>query len=299
MIQIIKLVVLTLILGVSLYGCIPAKKVKEQLALAEARTNTVRDSLLNMRVKADSLNADLLKTQGGNELLLVAHRQLQDRLLELDDEIERLNGTLNNTQNNLQQQLQNSSAEKQQVTKELEALRQRYRNISNDYQEKLAGVSEQIALDSLLSDKAILRSRAGSVSVMIAAKNLFQKGSSTRLKKDANELLAPLAAILDQSPLLELMIIGHTDNKTRYASQGGSRAFSARQSVTLANVFAKQFYLSANRITASGMGDAAPMQSNATKEGREANQRIEFRFTNNVVNLLRELEKAGKTEENR
>ena len=51
--------------------------------------------------------------------------------------------------------------------------------------------------------------------------------------------------------------------------------------------------MSPNRLTGATQGEYGPAQSNATEEGRYRNRRMEFVFTNNVSNLLRDLDRLS------
>lgn len=294
MIRIFKITCSLAFIGMLLVACISPRKFDERMLQSRNKLNEVRDSLRQQTTSFDSLEMLLIGARGGNEQLLNAQQQLQDRLLALDDEIERLNGSLSNTQNDLGKQRQALENQNSVLSKKLAQLKQSYRAIASDYQAKLSEVARQVALDSVVASKIDIRSRAGSLSLNVQQDVLFRSSTSTRLSPDAKSVLNSIAAFMEANPLLELSVIGHTDNQQKFSAQGGNRAFSAKRAVVLADELTSRYYLSANRITAAGMGDAKPLESNATSSGRAANRRIEFLVTNSVVNLLRELEKAEK-----
>lgn len=263
----------------------------------ESSITAIRDSFDRQVIITDSLEKRLLLSKGGNEMLLIAQQQLQDRLLRLDDEVERLNGNLSNSRNNLGQQRKQLEGRNRDLKQQLTDLKMTYQGIIENYENKLSGLADSVALDSLLSSQVSIRSRAGSLSLNIGAGLLFRGASTSRFGPEAEEILTSISRLLESDPLLELTIIGHTDNQNRYGQQGGVRAFSAQRAVSIADELTSRYDLGANRITAAGAGAAKPLESNATETGQKANRRIEFLITNSVVNLLRSLKKAGEDRE--
>lgn len=252
--------------------------------LAEAR-----DSIALQSGEIAKLNESLAKARGGNEMLLITHQQQMDRLIELDDEIERLSGS----RNDLSLNSKRLEEEKRAMAAQISALKSQYRGVVLEYQNKLSEITERIALDSVLRSSGALRSRAGSVSLHVQEDVLFRRDSK-KAAPTSSPILAAIAAILDKNPLLSIEVIGHVDNQGSYANQGGSRAYTAARAAVLSEEFSQKHYISANRIAAVGMGAAEPLESNATEPGRVLNRRMEFRFTNSVVNLLRELDRVDQ-----
>lgn len=63
-----------------LFGCVSKKKYTEAQNFHLQAQSILRDSLLTTKNFADSLGHALIFAQGGNELLLEAHEDLQARL---------------------------------------------------------------------------------------------------------------------------------------------------------------------------------------------------------------------------
>ena len=98
--------------------------------------------------------------------------------------------------------------------------------------------------------------------------------SSAQLRTSANAFIDELAIIAADCPASILDIGGHTDNYgNEIANQRLSllRADSVRQALVQRGV-------SLNRILTYGFGDAEPIASNETREGRAQNRRITLRF---------------------
>ncbi|PHI21334.1 hypothetical protein CEQ90_02745 [Lewinellaceae bacterium SD302] len=297
MIRFFKTILFMVTAGVLAYGCISPRQMDKRLQQKESSLTAVRDSFHRQLMVTDSLEKRLLMSKGGNEMLLIAQQQLQDRLLQLDDEVERLNGNLSSSQNHLGQQRKQLEGRNRDLGQQLTNLRATYREIIENYENKLSSLADTVALDSLLSSRVSIRSRAGSLSLNADAGLLFRGATTSRFSPEAEEVLESISRLLESDPLLELTIIGHTDNQNRYSQQGGARAFSAQRAVSIADELTNRYDLGANRITAAGAGAAKPLESNATEAGQKANRRIEFLITNSVVNLLRSLKKAGEDRE--
>jgi OmpA-OmpF porin, OOP family len=101
----------------------------------------------------------------------------------------------------------------------------------------------------------------------------FLPGSVT-LTEDAKRVLEPAAAALTGQQDLKVEIGGHTD------AQG---ADAANQKLSQRRADAVRQYLvgkgvDAGRLTAKGYGEAQPIASNDTAEGRAENRRVEFKI---------------------
>ncbi|MFM7104118.1 MAG: OmpA family protein, partial [Flavobacteriales bacterium] len=88
-----------------------------------------------------------------------------------------------------------------------------------------------------------------------------------------------LAQHLMDTPELEAVVIGHTDNV------GETRAnlnLSQRRAETVRNVLISMG-VEASRITAVGKGDKSPKADNSTEEGRLMNRRVEVQLVQTVI----------------
>ncbi len=95
---------------------------------------------------------------------------------------------------------------------------------------------------------------------------------ATALTRNDTPNLAAVAALLKARPALRIAVVGHTDSVGGLdANIGVSR--SRAQSVRAALI--DTYDAPASRIDAEGMGYLAPIASNLTEEGREANRRVE------------------------
>ena len=104
---------------------------------------------------------------------------------------------------------------------------------------------------------------------------LFETGKSD-LKANAHANLSKLAGFLKEQPERAVVVEGHTDSQ-------GSESYNQTLSQNRADsvkVFLIQQGLAANRITAIGKGETAPVASNDTSSGRQLNRRVEIVIAN-------------------
>ncbi len=106
----------------------------------------------------------------------------------------------------------------------------------------------------------------------IRLNNIFFDTAKAILRPESNEELDNVVKLLNNSPLMEIAISGHTDNV-------GSDASNEKLSDDRAN--AVRYYIvskgiAGSRITAKGYGELVPIDTNDTPEGRQINRRVEF-----------------------
>jgi OOP family OmpA-OmpF porin len=92
------------------------------------------------------------------------------------------------------------------------------------------------------------------------------------VKKKYHDEIGNLAAVMKKYPDLKITIEGHTDNV------GGltyNEKLSQRRADAIKNYLAAKFGIEASRLNAKGYGPIRPIASNATKEGRQKNRRVE------------------------
>jgi outer membrane protein OmpA-like peptidoglycan-associated protein len=96
---------------------------------------------------------------------------------------------------------------------------------------------------------------------------------SSRLRPEADDVLAPLLAQLQADPSMRIDIEGHTDSV-------GSDAYNLRLSRRRAQAVVEWLVahgIDRARITAVGRGEAEPVEQNDSLPGRQANRRVEIR----------------------
>lgn len=83
--------------------------------------------------------------------------------------------------------------------------------------------------------------------------------------------LEKLASFLQDHPNSTVVIEGHTDDK---GSEDLNRELSQKRATAIADVLVDRFRIKPNRVKGIGYGEARPIDSNATEEGRAQNRRV-------------------------
>ena len=84
--------------------------------------------------------------------------------------------------------------------------------------------------------------------------------------------LAALARYLDDNPGIVIALVGHTDS---IGSLQDNISLSKRRAQSVRTRLVETYGIAPERVQAEGMGYLAPVASNLTSEGREANRRVE------------------------
>ncbi len=278
-------------------GCIAPKKVDELKALHADRLVLLEEGLNIRNDSIVSLNSSLDRALGGNELLLTAQSNLEDKLVIQKDQIDALSGNLDQTSARMSRELA-------KTRRELEAAKLKYDTLLLDQQSIVAdfqqGVvrAETVLMNSLEAnipdDSYRINVSAGEVSLSVQEELLFKDRKSEKLNDEAAIVLRGVLDALQSDPLLKLTIIGHTDNQPNPRRNTNNWEYAALRATFLAEELAQTYYLSPNRVIAATHGEFGPATSNATPEGQKANRRVDFVFRNNVGNLLRNFGKLGQ-----
>jgi outer membrane protein OmpA-like peptidoglycan-associated protein len=101
---------------------------------------------------------------------------------------------------------------------------------------------------------------------------VFFDFNKSELKEESNPELVRAVKLLKKNSTMEVEIAGHTDNV-------GSDQYNKELSQRRANAvleYLTQHGITTSRLTAIGYGEAQPIDSNDTEDGRATNRRVEF-----------------------
>lgn len=110
------------------------------------------------------------------------------------------------------------------------------------------------------------------VGLTVRLKNIYFDFNKTTLKSESFIELNKVVNFLDQNPTVEIEIAGHTDSK---GSDEYNVNLSQGRSQAVVDYLASQG-IDRVRLTAHGYGEAKPIDTNDTEEGRANNRRVEF-----------------------
>lgn len=107
----------------------------------------------------------------------------------------------------------------------------------------------------------------------IALYGIFFDTAKADVKPESKPQLDEMAKLLLQTPKLQVIIVGHTDN------QGGvdaNLALSLRRAQAVAAALTKNYKVDASRLSARGVANFSPVASNDADAGRAKNRRVEL-----------------------
>ena len=99
----------------------------------------------------------------------------------------------------------------------------------------------------------------------------FDIGKAT-IKPESMTEINRIFDLMNQNPNLKFEVQGHTDNTGTVA--GNQKLSEQRAQAIVAKLV--EMGISADRLSAKGLGQSAPLADNATDEGRAKNRRVEF-----------------------
>ena len=275
----------------ALSSCISPKKAAERY---EPRI----DSLVTVaRVQADTiqhLTLALERSRGGNDMLLETQDRLQDRLAVQDDRIEELESNLSSTSNQMSQRVTDLRAALVTNDRMVDSLMRVQAAAINEFSAGIRRAANLLSdsLETRLDSNAFeIRELPGELVLSVQEMVLFRPRSVGYLAKTNEPVLRVVTQLLQQNPLLKLRIVGHTDNQPSTLKGTDNWEYGALRASTLAKELTETYYISPNRLIAASQGEYGPTRSNSTAEGRTRNRRVDFVFTNNVGNLLRQLDR--------
>jgi OOP family OmpA-OmpF porin len=92
------------------------------------------------------------------------------------------------------------------------------------------------------------------------------------VKNQYHDEIGNLAEVLRKYPDLKIMIEGHTDST---GDVNYNERLSLRRAEAVQKYLVEKFGIAASRLSAKGFGESLPVASNATREGRQQNRRVE------------------------
>ena len=101
---------------------------------------------------------------------------------------------------------------------------------------------------------------------------LFDVQSAT-IKPESYGVIKEIATVLGENPTVNIKVIGHTSSD---GNDAANLELSKQRATAVKEMLAKEFNISAERITTEGKGETMPIADNKTKEGIAMNRRVEF-----------------------
>jgi len=107
----------------------------------------------------------------------------------------------------------------------------------------------------------------------ITLRGVYFDLNKATIKPESHSALQDAANIMNENPTIRVEIQGHTDSQ---GSDEYNKTLSQRRAQSVVTYIIQNFGIAADRLVATGFGEAKPVADNATPEGRALNRRVEF-----------------------
>ncbi len=126
---------------------------------------------------------------------------------------------------------------------------------------------------NMVTVKAEEMAQSIAASGRIALYGILFDFNKAEIKPESKATLEEIAKMLKAEPKLALHVVGHTDNVGNYEFNLG---LSKRRAEAVVAALTGEYGIAANRLTANGVANLAPVAVNTTEEGRAKNRRVEL-----------------------
>ena len=206
----------------------------------------------------------------------------QEELQAQEDALRVLETSLHKKETDLNK-LNITLAEREKRVNELEALIAKKDAAVAALKEKV-----KAALLGFENNGLTIEQKNGKVYVSLDESLLFSSGSYDVGGKGIT-VLKKLAVVLEQSPDIDVLVEGHTDN-VPMKSQGAisdNWDLSVKRATSVVKIMTSNSKVNPKRLTAAGRGEYLPLDLSNTTEGRKKNRRIEVILTPKLDELFK------------
>ncbi len=145
--------------------------------------------------------------------------------------------------------------------------------------------NQPVTLLQILEEKPMTTGKVKvNIDAQAMAKDIEEKGSvriygirfdtdKATIKEKSESTLAEIAALLEQKPDLNLVVVGHTD---AVGSMEYNMDLSQKRADSVVEFLVSKHGISEERLNPRGVGPLAPVASNEDKDGRAQNRRVEL-----------------------
>ena len=225
------------------------------------------------------------------------------RLRHQNEELQGQLTSANNHGAELQHQLDTMSAQNSAMAQRLQALGENVTGLQQNLNDTTRALEElrsrerqaQARLDAFrqMIERFRAMIQAGRLRVRIVRnrmvvelpENILFESGDARIKDEGRTALTDVVNVLKQIPNREFQVTGHTDNVPIHSHHFPSNwELSSERAVNVVRFMITQG-MDANRLSAAGAADTAPVASNDAPEGRAQNRRIEIALLPNLDEL--------------
>ncbi|AGA91632.1 outer membrane protein/peptidoglycan-associated (lipo)protein [Thioflavicoccus mobilis 8321] len=135
-------------------------------------------------------------------------------------------------------------------------------------------VVEEAAMgDSMVTIDAREMARSIAETGSVALYGIYFDFGKASLRPESAATLENIARLLNDSPGLRVLVVGHTDSVGSFQS---NQTLSERRAAAVVDALTSEYRIDRARLRPVGVSYAAPKASNSTDEGRALNRRVEL-----------------------
>jgi chemotaxis protein MotB len=142
-----------------------------------------------------------------------------------------------------------------------------------------------------INDQDIQVEVKGSAVYVSISDNLLFSTASSKVSKEAYEVLGKVARIINDHDQVNVLVEGHTDNvpiaNEKYSDNWD---LSVLRSTSVVRVLQEEYNVDPQRITAAGRASYLPKMANSTSAGKRKNRRTEIIITPKLDQFFKLLE---------
>ena len=207
-----------------------------------------------------------------------------DQVTQLEEQLEHMQSSNTSLLDRLSDLSVVNKAGAQSIQKSLENMTQQYsfiQDLTKKVQSKdslnLALVMNlKRSLSNIDDDDVQVEVRGGRVHVSISDKLLFRSGSA-RITDEAQNVLAKIAAVINDHYELDVTVEGHTDDvPINNSCMEDNWDLSVKRATSVVRVLQEDYFVSPDRLTAAGRSEYIPKADNDSEDGRSINRRTEI-----------------------
>ncbi|MBT4160390.1 MAG: OmpA family protein [Gammaproteobacteria bacterium] len=106
-----------------------------------------------------------------------------------------------------------------------------------------------------------------------AVRQIYFDSGETVIKPESKPALDEIAKLMNDSPTLKVIFVGHTDSQGELQY---NMALSQKRATAVRDRIRDEYGIDNERLGAAGIGFLAPVASNKSEEGRAENRRVEL-----------------------
>ncbi len=243
-----------------------------------------------------ALEEDYNQSQSALQKTQVEKEELERKLDAIEDRVSEYNAKINSLTEENEQMLElndltaMSSVHKQQM-------RETLRNVDPAELAEAETLEDSISLAVAYNlEKGINEDNTEGVDVTVdetvvkinVSDELLFRSGSHRVSRDAYPLLEKLAQVIKSEPAMEVMIVGHTDDRTVVENSYliDNWDLSVRRATAIVRLLQDRFGVEPEKLIAAGRSSYQPLVENDSPENRAKNRRTRIVILPNLDKFL-------------